>query len=71
MDFKELCNTRKRMCDKYSCDQCPISSNYKKDYAISCCEYFMNYPEEVEEIIDKWNKENPIITNADKFREIF
>lgn len=30
-----------------------------------------NYPEEAEAILQKWADERPIVTNADKFREVF
>ena len=73
-EFVEIMNLRERLCNIVASEndgcnkKCPL-------YAISggglCNTYLSNHPKEAEEIIMKWAKENPIITNADKFKEVF
>lgn len=70
MEFKEFCRERDRMCERYdSCDSCPIHKLDKAGY--SCTRICMNFPDEAERIVSEWTKEHPIITNADKFMEVF
>lgn len=48
-------------CEGVVCDDCPL---YKK-----ACGSLYAY--EALEIIENWAKEHPIVTNADKFKEMF
>lgn len=66
-EFTEVMEHRQRMCDEMeSCLVCPLNGN-----AISGCFTFIKKrPQEAEEIIMKWADENPIQTNADKFKEV-
>ena len=58
---------RKRMCESYGgfCKGCPL------EFAVSCHNWMLVHPEETEEIIMRWSKEHPVMTNAMKFKEVF
>lgn len=47
-------------CGRINCIDCPL---YQK------CNAF--YAFEVQEVVENWAKEHPIVTNADKFKEMF
>lgn len=69
-EFTEVMKHRKRMCTQYGkhrCDSCPIN-DVKEG---TCAKFLIENTQEAEEIIMKWVKENPIKTNADKFKEVF
>ena len=69
-EFVEVMKYRKRMCAMYrnhSCRICPIY-DVKEG---TCANFLIENTQEAEEIIMKWAKENPIKTNADKFKEVF
>ena len=58
---------KQRMCQSFNyCCDCPF-----KDDSFSCNETEKNNPEKAEEIVETWAKENPEITNAVKFKEVF
>lgn len=69
-EYQEVIKQFKRMC-KSNCDdclQCPIESY---DGFSHCWRWISEEPEKAEELIMKWAKENPPITNNDKIKEIF
>lgn len=69
-EFTEVMKHRKRMCAKYgkhSCGSCPINDVKES----TCANFLIENTQEAGEIIMKWAKENPIKTNADKFKEVF
>ena len=66
----------KLSCDKVSCVGCPMQYTNNQ----LCQGYIDNkgrttFPIEcvidIIELVEKWSKEHPIVTNRDKFREIF
>lgn len=61
-EFNRMCNYFTGSC--YGCGVLDIEGN-------SCFEIFKVHPEEVVEIVEKWSKEHPAKTNADKFKEVF
>ena len=71
MDVLEYFKIKKRMTNKceMKCDECPLydKSNTKQ---LGCKRFEMLYPDEAIKIVEKWEKEHPIITNADKYKEI-
>lgn len=75
-EFTEVLKQKERMCeyftnpDKSSCRKCPMAS-VNNGYDAICETFLLNHPQEAEPIIMKWAKENPIKTNADKFKEVF
>lgn len=70
-DFVEVMKIRDRMCESIErCHECPINT-FKNGKDISCESFSKKYPEQVQEILLKWDKEHPIKTNADKFEEVF
>lgn len=70
-EFIEVMNQKKRMCDRFkNCEKCPIGK-LSGELHLSCEYAFYNIPKEVERIVMKWASENPIQTNADKFKEVF
>lgn len=72
-EFLEVMKHRKRMCDalkKTDCSSCGLCSD-NNNYNVGCSTFIYNYYEQAEEIIMKWAKEHPVMTNADKFKEVF
>lgn len=51
------------------CVNCPLDDVL--DDNTTCREFISRYPNEAIKIVEKWNKEHPIITNAMKFKEVF
>ena len=71
MDAVKFLKQKDRMCNSFSlCSQCPMSA-LKNNRNVSCIQLHERYPEEVVRIVEQWSKENPIITNAMKFNEVF
>lgn len=72
-EFVEVMKQKKRMCDalsKTNCSSCGLCSD-NNNYNVGCSTLILNYYEQAEEIIMKWAKEHPVMTNADKFKEVF
>lgn len=59
MEFVKAMKIEKRMCKKYGeeCGNCPISS-YHNGKSSACFEYIVEYPEEAEKILERWDKEH-------------
>lgn len=68
-EFVEVMKQRERICEFYDCENCPISSFVNRTEK-HCSSYMSENPQEAEEIIMKWAKEHPIMTNGEKFKEI-
>lgn len=69
MEFQEFWKERKRLCGHYKeCDLCPMHSILA---STSCEVGCVKNPKEAEQIVKKWANEHPIVTNADKFKEVF
>ena len=71
MNAKEYLEVRSRMTRgcTIGCLNCPLS-NEKNGKGLNCSDLENTYPDIAVEIVEKWNEENPIITNKDKFKEI-
>ena len=69
-EYREVVKQFKRMCESNcsNCHECPIES-YRSFY--HCWRWVSEKPEKAEELIMQWAKEHPLITNRDKFREVF
>ena len=69
-EYQEVIKQFKRMCRSFSnsCDRCPIK-NHREIF--HCWRWISEEPELAEEIIMNWAKENPSVTNRDKFKEVF
>ena len=68
-EFKEVMKRFKRMCDGQTwCDSCQINVNRGR---FACSRWLTENPTKAEEIIVSWAKEHPLITNCDKFKEVF
>lgn len=70
MEAIELLKTLKRICSKYKCSDCPVvarSCICIKNISITSDETLNSIIENVEQ----WSKENPLVTNAQKFEEVF
>lgn len=71
-EFVKVMEEKKRMCNFfYQCNNCDILREYKTQNYHLCRKFIQDYPQDAEKIIMEWAKNNPIITNADKLREIF
>lgn len=57
-------------CTGVKCEDCLLSA-YHNNHNRSCGEFEFEYPEEATELIRKWAEEHPVMTNADKFKEVF
>lgn len=66
-EFIEVMKTKERMCDSFSdCRKCPLGGENDMH-----CTFEFHDAEETEKIIMEWVKEQPVITNRDKFNEVF
>lgn len=71
-EFRDVAKAYKRLCDAFgSCTDCPLNDLTKKTFCACESSVAKFYPEEAERIIMKWAKENPLMTNGRKFREVF
>ena len=67
-DFQTVMAQAARMCKSHElCTSCPVG----KIRTINCRKFIFDHPDEFEEIVMKWASENPLVTNGDKFKEIF
>lgn len=62
-------NKGEENCDGISCSNCPF--NRKVCNTGKLIFYSFKAIEKAIEIVENWAKEHPIVTNADKFREVF
>lgn len=71
-EFCEVMKQRGRMCDSYKgkCGECGLNI-LKNGKGMCCNDFFEHYPQKAEKIIMDWAKGHPVMTNADKFREVF
>ena len=61
MDALTFVKEKRRMCESFAeCCKCPVG------YGCNVCE-----PEKLVAVVEKWHEENPIVTNRDKFLEVF
>lgn len=71
MEFQEFWKQKERMCGEQStCETCPMNG-MRFDYNNFCAKVIEKNPQQAEQIVEQWAKEHPVITNADKFREVF
>lgn len=73
MTIKEMARIYKRICGKYSndnCNDCPLTERKFMD-ADGCLNAMIQFPDEFEKALLDWVKENPAPTNRDKFFEVF
>lgn len=70
MNFQEFCIQRERMCKtKENCNEC-IFGKENNSYD-TCLEYIMAHPKQAETYVEEWITAHPMVTNSDKFKEIF
>lgn len=70
MEFLTFIQQRQRMCDSIKdCSYCPLEM-----YSDFCAEETFNMSDKkykaIEKAVEKWVKEHPVITNAQKFDEV-
>ena len=73
MTIQEMARIYKRICGKYSndnCNDCPLTERKFID-ADGCLNAMIQFPDEYEKALLNWAKENPAPTNRDKFFEVF
>lgn len=77
MEFVKAMKIRKRMCEAckskdniYYCKECQLSAG-NNSVGVPCGELIHDNPELAEPILEKWGKEHPVQTRADKLRELF
>lgn len=71
-EFQKVMKDKKLMCDHFHSEQngcsrdCPmIKANF------NCTKQILEQAHDEEIIIEDWAKKNPVITNGDKFKEVF
>jgi hypothetical protein len=67
-DFQTVMVQAARMCKSHEiCGSCPVG----RTRTVNCRKFIFDHPDEFEEIVMKWAAEHPLVTNGDKFEEIF
>lgn len=61
---------KNRMCSANVCHSCPFSIT-NNGYNVPCVDFETIYTREAIEALEKWVKDNPIITNLKKLKEVF
>ena len=70
MELNDFFKNYKRMCSHSGgCLRCPMNDRGSND--LNCQDFVFAHPDKAERIVFNWKEEHPLITNADKFREIF
>ena len=71
MDALEYFKIKKRMTNKceMDCVDCPLyyANNNKK---LGCKRFETLYPDEAIKIVERWEKEHPIMTNIEKYEQM-
>lgn len=70
-EFQTVMREFRRLCKGRICVSCPIWEKVDKDAETFCSAWLTNHFEEAERVIMQWAKENPLMTNRTKFREVF
>lgn len=71
MNAEQLIIHLGRMCDaRPGCDKCPINDKLEACYACSP-DAWVKSGIDVVDIVEKWATDHPVITNKDKFEEVF
>lgn len=71
MEFQEFWKEKSRMCKNSKCKNGECWLYDAKGIGSSCDEYVGAFPEKAEQIVSQWSQANPVVTNGDKFREVF
>ena len=67
----EYIKEMKRMCESYGQDTCYGCPFYEINGYMGCLDIEEENPEMAVTVVEQWSALNSIITNADKFEEIF
>ena len=67
MEALKFLNELNRMCDGEICSNCQLNH---EGYS-TCFDWLSGNPQEAIDIISRWSAENPIVTMAEKFEEVF
>lgn len=72
MEALEYLKETHRMCSSYKeCTDCPLKELASFNGYSTCTGAMFNECEKAVSAVDAWSKENPIITNVMKFKEVF
>lgn len=70
MDAVRFLKEKLRMCDKYSCKNCPLS--IANNGTGEGCDYLVrNNPDKCVEIVEAWSVEHPVKTRQSEFLKMF
>lgn len=74
-EFMEVMKQKQRMHEyilghEQLCSKCPISESNNR-HNMGCDSFIAKHPQEAEKLIMDWAEEHPIISNKDKFKEVF
>lgn len=69
-EYREVTKQFNRMCESYgdTCENCLLQNPRG---ILTCWRWCFEEPVKAEKIIMDWAKENPVVTNRDKFKEVF
>ena len=70
MTAVDFLNQKRRMCEKTSCSKCPLGL-LKNGTQLTCSVFMERFPEEAISKLIQWTLTNPLITNKDKFMDVF
>lgn len=66
MDAVEFVQTKNRMCEALTCQECPMS--YRYNFVGKECDVFINdCPKSAVEIVEEWSKGRPVKTRQSEF----
>lgn len=69
-DFQLVIKERQRMCKSFtSCDICPLGMEQKP--CEGCRTWMIDHPGMTEHLVMQWSAEHPLMTNGEKFAEVF
>lgn len=72
MDVIKYFNIKKRMCnERTNCSECPFKEAVAEKKLVHCRNLELEYPDEVEAIVERWEKEHPIKTRQSEFLKLF
>ena len=80
MEFQKFWEEKNRMCRRFKkCSECLMRKEvFQKNYLDTglplrtlCDISIMNNPKTAEKVVEKWVAENPVMTNGQKFCEVF
>lgn len=72
MDAVKFIEERYRICNSNICSsECPFWRDNLSIPDLGCADFIRMFPAEAVSIVEQWSREHPVMTNAQKFEEVF